>query len=786
MAHSIKLPFRPSSSNCLSWSQDNQIAILGGDRVAIVSPNLKESKPDGQQWETTLVKVNGFTAQELPRKDPLSTRNLSLGEELSNREAIAAKWSPPGLANHKRCALAVLTADHILSIWTAEGPSESSTSWKRVLIVNNAVQEFYDGTAQRLDGEDEQAWTESKQVQQRIRSFAWSPALHTGLSDGSLYKTLDWGDQLLAVSTQGRQILFFEIQSPHTDFSTTSTWKVTTVGSCETAVLNDKYTPVQHSGKALVAEHVCWREWVPEQNSQSKLCQVTRLAFTVRGQLCALSVRWHQGNEAARLEVLNPPRRYLAGRADITGPLEFVPETEATSLIAFADNVIFRVSLTDDGPESSASCHLDGRWDNITGLALTLDQEKNRYLHFVSQLSSAHACTCALQLPSSEVKFGNTSRPLWPQSITHARTAFGQEHGVGEAVRERNWGMTSSPLGNCVAVCFSFHPSAMIEVKSSIGESSVLCLFQEHSTIGTFVPDLGDAGVPSTEVIMSSLQQYLKQHGLSDRANLVKQLVEVPPRKGEPSHTHMSSFNENTEACIDCDPSPLFGSESRASDFAPVLLRELRTSMYSHPTMRTLRANYLIDLATQGCTLQVEAIRIAVQHLLSSVLQLPSGMLAADDSLSFTIRKIFAAIKRRLNTQVQVSDDDDAPEQCKTCQQAIPFEGLKWAKCLEGHQYRRCWLSFLAIQDSSQTKTCGICGLQYLGDGIVPQQLRPVSSEEDMKMVDVPSSEIDPSDQTHGSWVEVRRTKQDDKPTLGWLLFSACDLCLYCGGKFVG
>lgn len=765
MAHSIKLPFRPSSSNCLSWSQDNQIAVLAGDRVAIVSPRLKESKPDGQQWETALVKVNGFTAQELPRKDPLSTRNLSLGEELSNREAVAAKWSPPGLANHKRCALAVLTANHVLSIWTAEGPPEASTSWKRVLIVNNAVQEYHDSTAQKLGGEDEQAWTERKQVQQRVRSFAWSPALHTGLSDGSLCKALDWGDQLLAVSTEGGHILLFHIQSPHTNFSTTPSWKVTTVGSCETALLNSNSVPAQYSGKTFAAEHVCWGEWVPEQNSQSKLCQDTRLAFTVGGQLFALSVRWSQGDEAPGLEVLNPPRRYLAGRADITGPLEFVPETAATSLIAFGDNVIFRVDVRNDDPESLASCHLDGRWDSITGLAFSLDQKKDRYVHFVSQVSDADACTCALEVPSSEAKFGSIFRPLWPRSLLNAKTAFGLEHGVGKAVRERHWGMASSPLSNCVAMCSSLHPSTMIEDKSSIGESSVLCISQEHGTIGSLTPDLGSAGAPSTEVIMPLLQQHLK-HGLSDREKLVEQVVEALPRR--------------------VDPSSLSEPASRASEFAPVLLRKLRASIYSHPTMRTLRANYLIDLVMQGGTLQDEVIRIAVQHLLSSFLQLSSGVLAADDSFSFTIRKIFAAIKRRLNTQIQVSDDDDAPEQCNACQQPIPFEGLKWAKCLEGHQYRRCWLSFLAIQDSTKTKTCGICGLQYLGDGVVPQELRPISSEEDTEMVDVPSSETDPSDQTHGSWVEIRRTKQDDKPTLGWLLFSACDLCLYCGGKFIG
>jgi len=79
-------------------------------------------------------------------------------------------WSPPGLAKHKRSVLAVLTSNHVLSLWASNSDMAVPESWERVCFVNNAVI-----AALREEKFKSRFKSASSPRLRRIRSAAWAP-----------------------------------------------------------------------------------------------------------------------------------------------------------------------------------------------------------------------------------------------------------------------------------------------------------------------------------------------------------------------------------------------------------------------------------------------------------------------------------------------------------------------------------------------------------------------------------------------------------------------------------
>lgn len=132
----------------------------------------------------------------------------------------------------------------------------------------------------------------------------------------------------------------------------------------------------------------------------------------------------------------------------------------------------------------------------------------------------------------------------------------------------------------------------------------------------------------------------------------------------------------------------------------------------------------------------------------------------------------------------------DSSEECEICDSVIDFENCQWARCSSGHQFGRakisfliiqlivlvrCGLSFLSIQAPKISKSCGLCNRQYLTD----EHLLAMDRGSVSRVFQLPrdSSTTESSDQgiQNGSSVSLVQ-----------LLLNALDVCIYCGGKFVG
>lgn len=106
-------------------------------------------------------------------------------------------------------------------------------------------------------------------------------------------------------------------------------------------------------------------------------------------------------------------------------------------------------------------------------------------------------------------------------------------------------------------------------------------------------------------------------------------------------------------------------------------------------------------------------------------------------------------------TSDQAAPGNAATDLCDFCSAPIPFTDLTAATCANGHEFPRCGISLVAIQAPGITKYCGICST-------------PCLSEEFVRAQETGGSDIEPP------------------VTLSRVLFQACDVCIYCGGKFVG
>lgn len=100
---------------------------------------------------------------------------------------VSLAWSPPGLALHQRSALAVLTANRLLSLWAPHSDTRDPNSWKRVLIINNVL----GGLSNKSMGRT------------RVRCMAWCPSSIHASTNGDTNLSAGTDAFILAIGQDG-------------------------------------------------------------------------------------------------------------------------------------------------------------------------------------------------------------------------------------------------------------------------------------------------------------------------------------------------------------------------------------------------------------------------------------------------------------------------------------------------------------------------------------------------------------------------------------------------------
>jgi Transcription factor IIIC subunit delta N-term len=198
----------PSCTDCLSWSSDGELAVATGEFVHILTPrhaSKSGTKPDLRaiglrQWHSARIRTNVFTQREWPEQYAAPSHIFSLGEEQSLSLIIGLAWSPPGIGSHRRSVLAVLTSNHVLSLWESNG---TIGEWTRVFVVNQSLGDHF--------GRADEAGKGVCRDKRRIRKFAWSPPYRLfQAGDGRIW-TSKWGSFYLAVADDAEAVTILRI-----------------------------------------------------------------------------------------------------------------------------------------------------------------------------------------------------------------------------------------------------------------------------------------------------------------------------------------------------------------------------------------------------------------------------------------------------------------------------------------------------------------------------------------------------------------------------------------------
>jgi transcription initiation factor TFIIIC delta subunit-like protein len=143
-----------------------------------------------------------FTNKEWPKFLPQRRENFSIGPEQSISTVAALSWSSPGLAKYRRCLLAVLTSNLILSLYESVGLQEK---WIRVAVVGHALQSHFSKSINNVG---------LRLRKSRIRSFAWCPPIKYRVSeDGNSPDPVSrWGLHILVVANDDNDLIFLLVR----------------------------------------------------------------------------------------------------------------------------------------------------------------------------------------------------------------------------------------------------------------------------------------------------------------------------------------------------------------------------------------------------------------------------------------------------------------------------------------------------------------------------------------------------------------------------------------------
>jgi len=229
------------------------------------------------------IRTNVFDEDERPVDEPEPFVNWSAGEEISQGLISALAWSPLGLAKHRRSALAVLTSQLILSVWSSSSDPTSEEHWERSLIINHTLQQHF-GTSSELQSlasmPDKYKFLKKCQ---RVHTFIWSPPVR--LSEHS-----PWSEHLILVANRNNDIVALRVQSSLDILSRSEKeWQATVVGQYHVNFEQSRddlsaFTFEDHLQQQRCVANLALSPWtkISESTHRAYLAYTTRNAVVVR------------------------------------------------------------------------------------------------------------------------------------------------------------------------------------------------------------------------------------------------------------------------------------------------------------------------------------------------------------------------------------------------------------------------------------------------------------------------------------------------------------------------
>ena len=313
----------------------------------------------------------------MPLEEPIPFRSYSAGEELSTKEITALAWSQIGLAKHKRCALALLTQNLALSIWTSGSRPRTPYSWSRRLVINQELDAYFSEifpVERRKPGKDK---SEKLKRLQRIRAFTWSPrALFSSVSNqkSSAHSQI-WGEHFLGVANDNCEIIIMWISS-QSNLTSDDGSELASQALAHFPVDTDiqmpdlSWTFEDYMNHHKSATHVAWSPWVQWQDGSL----VAIIAYTSHSKIGFRQINISMSSEGPRVQVGDQEASVMLAIPDsVNGPLRWLPEVSKAGrmqLVVSAGTSILQFDMAAIGNiDIKRSRYIRrGDWDPISGM----------------------------------------------------------------------------------------------------------------------------------------------------------------------------------------------------------------------------------------------------------------------------------------------------------------------------------------------------------------------------------------------------------------------------------
>ncbi|KAL8718924.1 MAG: hypothetical protein Q9225_004006 [Loekoesia sp. 1 TL-2023] len=441
---------------------DGELAVAAGDFVHLLIPRHgsrrdRQNASRSDPWVHISFRVNSFTANEWPPQELNELDSFCIGEEQSSSTVVALSWSPVCLAKHKRSALAVLTTNHILSLWASASDLKTASSWERVLVINNALQ----NSNQQISPQDDGDLPNQRILRRlaRVQSMSWASIKPGNGSDQQYCSRVISSEtfnpiQYLAITNDADEVVILQIKSPWLHYGCSS-WETKTVCRATWKHLRSLFVPDQSSGievdkySTVVASKPQWPSMLAHSMSDKAF-----IDWVIAG---AIEHRWW-----------NPP-------------LDPADNTHATTEIQKGARTL---QLTDEWDQVSAS-----------GNVLLLASGFQSGLSIFRMQSDPDVDDQAM-----DQSLGCIRTPLTGQ-ISTLQKDFDRHYDLGGLSFAKTWGLAS--WGLYVASCVTFHPGDMVEYTLTSGERCHI-IFDVIDTNGTS-PE--DASFPWQETSPSMHQE---------------------------------------------------------------------------------------------------------------------------------------------------------------------------------------------------------------------------------------------------------------------------------------
>ncbi|KAF2101639.1 hypothetical protein NA57DRAFT_73079 [Rhizodiscina lignyota] len=754
----------PNNINCFAWSQDGDLAVAGGEHVELLTPKFHpfvQIKTTDTLWHNVHIRINSFTLQEQPTLKPASFREWSIGEEISPITVVSLAWSYRGLSKQRRAVLGVLTSNLLLSIWESTSKPWLADGWRRTLVINHTLKAYF-STMLHTDKD------KSFRRRVRIRAFVWGSTSHQHAVDSTseFLAVCNDCDEIIILRVQLASSILLADQSPSA--AVVAHFKASSV---DDGVMNTPpLTFEEMMSHRAYRSTLSWSPWIRSESGESTSFLVYPSGSHI--QVHKVSASHSNDSEPIKMAFDDPQSVELPMRDK--APISWLPtlsEDGTLRMVTFTQESVVCVTFHDDGETTISPLNLHSisdHWDMPSGVTFT--DTSYPLVHFVFHLSTPRASQTTLSLLRHKEKEHECPEAGWRQQLRDKMAIYSAEHELRGNVKAKVYGITSSPFGYFTATCTSFHPGDQLEYTIPIDQLCSVDISEARTMDDeAFEPPSegwnSDVTVVSSEFLTFALKRWIcRRHAWDDRVALAEALWAQLSNTVKPGP---SSDFSRTRLPLDEAIAKHYTSASPDIETSPYnFVVPLRQELFDQIAQKRFRIGRLIDASVLSKEPALEDDIPVLRHLCRAVDKL-LPLFTGDDELSHRLARIFGMLSIMVFSDAPMNGADpstvpsEVVENCDICDAPVAFDDCRSAKCSHGHRFIRCQLTFMTIQAPGITKYCGVCGKPF----ITEEWVHKVVSESHAKRESANTS--------------------SSLPSLALLLLATCDVCLYCGGKFV-